>query len=143
MKEKNLITKIRQKILEKYSEIHYFKIPDTPYLGGKYRFLVPKPYDFYVVKDGKFYAFEVKVVRRKNRIPIDLLREHQLINLLEVKKNGGLAYILIYIVPHKKLYKIDTEDWDTITKSHNHNSSVNLQVLAKLPIFSEVGFSVF
>jgi len=116
MKESEVIKKIRENLIKDIN-IHYFKIPDMPiFTGAKYRFGIPKPYDFYVIKNGIFNAYEVKVVNTKKTIRRDLLKWHQEENLEEVIRAGGKAFILIYFNVWQELYEISADDWIDFTK---------------------------
>jgi len=77
-----------------YPDCHIYKIPDMPKSAAA-RFLPLKPYDFYAILDGKFYAMELKLKTKLGGFPFKDVSEWQLNNLQEAKANGGKAYIII------------------------------------------------
>ena len=77
-----------------YPKCHIVKIPDMPKSAAA-RFIPLKPYDFYAILNGKSYVMELKLKTKLGGFPFKDVTEWQVSNLLEAKKNGALAYIVI------------------------------------------------
>lgn len=69
------------------------------YRGSKFRFIPFKPYDVYVLLEGKFLALEYKY--SNNFRAISLKHFHQNDSLLEVRENMGMSYYVIGIESKK------------------------------------------
>jgi len=116
MRESNFQREIKKSI-ELISGCHYVKIPDSgpglTYGSVGSRFAVPKPYDCYFLKDSKFYALELKMMRSLTGFPFDRVTEFQEENLYEVDSNGGKGFILINYrpqdIPEKTMKKYNLE----------------------------------
>jgi penicillin-binding protein-related factor A (putative recombinase) len=75
---------------------HAFKIPDSPRFASDHlRFAPVRPYDCYVVIEGKFYAFELKWMKTLTGFSIDRVAEHQIEYLKEVEVAGGRGCVAI------------------------------------------------
>jgi penicillin-binding protein-related factor A (putative recombinase) len=91
-KETSFQTEVLHSLNELEGMMHYFKIPDDS-LGYK-------PYDAYLVHNGKFYAFEYKVSRLKTKLNFKAMfsnREHQITAMERVEKSGGESFCIIAV----------------------------------------------
>ena len=77
-----------------YPRCHIVKVPDMPKTAGA-RFLPPRPYDIYVVWNGRFYAMELKLKTDLGGFPFKEATEWQINNLKEAKENGAESLIII------------------------------------------------
>ena len=73
---------------------HIIKIPDMP-RSSNARFDPVKPYDFYAMQDGWFYAMELKLKTQLEAFSFKSVREGQVNNLVEAADNGAQAIIAI------------------------------------------------
>ena len=93
-----------------FPSCHIQKIPDTPF-NPDTRFVPRKPYDFYAMLDGQFYAMELKLKTKLVPVPFEAITQGQLWNLKEAKENGALAYIVINYresgIPEKRQKKLN------------------------------------
>jgi penicillin-binding protein-related factor A (putative recombinase) len=87
MNEKIFSKQLRDDIAQVYPQAHQYLIQDS-YRSGK------KPYDFYVLNMGNFYAVECKYIKGKS-IGADCVSPHQLNYLSSVKHNRGRARIVM------------------------------------------------
>lgn len=83
--------------LKVLSFCHYYKVPSPPPRSKLTRFYTPRPYDFFLLKDGTFCALELKSTTRLTAFPLSKFTEFQLNSLREVKDFGGLALVLIRV----------------------------------------------
>lgn len=65
-------------------------------------------FDFQVLYNGKFYAFDAKECALK-AWPLDKAKPHQVKALLDVKANGGEGFFLVYFTEMKELVKFDAK----------------------------------
>lgn len=73
---------------------HIIKIPDMPRAADA-RFNPIKPYDFYAMRGGRFYAMELKLKTQLESFPFKDVKEGQVNNLKEAKENGACSLIVI------------------------------------------------
>ena len=77
-------------------KFHYVKIPDTPrFSGSLIPYSPPRPYDCYLLYDGKFKAFELKMNKSLTGFPFNAVSDNQIDNLVEVANAGGKGYVVI------------------------------------------------
>lgn len=114
MKESNFANEIKKSCQQ--FKCFYYKIPDA---YGMARFSPPKPFDAFVVYDGKYFAFEYKMMKSQTAFPFNKVRPHQISNLLEVKKAGGYSFIIInYRMKHyNKAFYISIKDFVKFQKT--------------------------
>ncbi len=99
---------------------HYYKVPSPPPRSKLTRFYTPRPYDFILLKDGIFCALELKSTSRDTAYPLSKFPSYQLDNLRDVKRQGGLAIVVINI--RKKnpreitAYAFDFEDIEALIR---------------------------
>ena len=89
-----------------YPNAHYYKIPDP------IRCEAHRPYDAQFFMDGKYWAFEYKMMKKVEAFPFDKIEDHQVFNLRQVRDNGGHAYFIInyranVTEKQRKLYGIE------------------------------------
>ena len=65
-------------------------------------------FDFQVLYQGKFYAFDAKECALP-AWPLDKAKPHQVKALLDVSSNGGEAFFLVYFTKSKELVKFYVE----------------------------------
>ena len=65
-------------------------------------------FDFQVLYNGMFYAFDAKECALK-AWPLDKAKPHQVKALLDVKANGGEGFFLVYFTELKELIKFDAK----------------------------------
>ena len=65
-------------------------------------------FDFQMLYKGKFYAFDAKECASLSW-PLEKAKPHQLKALLDVAKNGGEAFFLVYFTGSQKLVKFPAE----------------------------------
>lgn len=77
-----------------------YKIPDPPStFGGEHaRFTMKRPYDFFFVRKGKFYAGEAKLSKKLESFGWNTLKEHQKEGLEEVIEDGNGEAWVFFIV---------------------------------------------
>jgi len=137
MKERNFTASFRESFLALYPHGFYCKIPDSINTFSKVaRFTAQKPFDCFLIKDGKPFAFELKLKNGAHGLSISALHHktkqetggdiklHQIDNLLKVEESGGTGAFLIcynfinkegthinefYVIPVVK-YKIHRDD---------------------------------
>jgi penicillin-binding protein-related factor A (putative recombinase) len=91
---------------------HFIKVPDMPRVGDS-RFIPRKPYDCYMLVDGRFLAFELKWMKSLTGFAFNNVTTYQIESLMEVYRNSGGAYIAInyrkYDVSekHQKQFGVD------------------------------------
>lgn len=73
---------------------HIIKVPDMP-RSAEARFNPVKPYDFYAMHAGRFYAMELKMRTNTGGFPFKDVSESQLNNLQEARENGARSLIVI------------------------------------------------
>jgi penicillin-binding protein-related factor A (putative recombinase) len=75
---------------------HYVKIPDMPRTKGS-KYLIKKPYDILVSGLGSKISVETKVHTKHTAWPLADVKEHQIEKLVEAKKSGMQAQILVNV----------------------------------------------
>lgn len=71
----------------------YFKSPSTTDYNGVYK--------------GKYLDFEAKETRNKTAFPLSNISEHQIKHLIEVKKQNGIAFLIISFFYQQEIYFLD------------------------------------
>ena len=61
-------------------------------------------FDFQILYQGTFYAFDAKECARRS-FPMDKAKLHQLKAMLDVEKQGGTGFFLVYFTTSKQLVK--------------------------------------
>lgn len=61
-------------------------------------------FDFQILYQGIFYAFDAKECARRS-FPMDKAKLHQLKAMLDVEKQGGTGFFLVYFTTSKQLVK--------------------------------------
>ena len=69
--------------------------------------------DFLACLNGRFIAFDAKDCEGK-RIPLSRLADHQLQDLIDVARNGGIAFVLVRF-ERKRLWRIPALAWASAT----------------------------
>jgi penicillin-binding protein-related factor A (putative recombinase) len=118
MQEKDFALEIKKSIEKQLTNCHYHKIPDQIY-NPKMRFNPEKKYDAYVVWKSNFTALEYKFHTSSNAFNFSSLTQIQRFNLLDVKRAGGKAYVVIGLRYNniKSCYFIDIEKYINIEKT--------------------------
>jgi len=115
---KNIFEKEFLYSLKTLSFCHYYKVPSPPPRNRFTRFYTPRPYDFFLLKDGVFCAIELKYTNKESSFPLIKFKPYQLRALKEAKENGGLAIIVINIRqrnPRKiSAYAFDIEEIENL-----------------------------
>lgn len=97
--EKNFQTEWTRSIKKFFPRGHYYKIPDpsakTRKDGRKVVRASKRPYDNYILVNGKFYAFELKIVNKCESFRFSIFADHQIKNLKEVYNNGGNGFMVV------------------------------------------------
>jgi penicillin-binding protein-related factor A (putative recombinase) len=86
---------------KRYPDFYDFKITQTRYIPPR------APSDFIALVDGVFYALECKSTRSK-RFSCEWLREHQRESLTDIKRCGGMGFI---VLSHRSSKKNLTRCW--------------------------------
>jgi len=73
----------------------YYKIPSTTDYNGIYR--------------GKYVDFEAKETRSKTSFPLKNIHEHQVVHLANVKRHGGIAFIIVHFSLLGRSFFLDSE----------------------------------
>lgn len=123
MQEKDFALEIKKSIEKQLPNCHYHKIPDQIY-NPKMRFNPEKKYDAYIVWQGCFTALEYKFHPSSNAFGFDKLSQIQRFNLLDAKRAGGNAYVVLGIRYDniKGCYFIDIDKYIEIEKQSNRKS---------------------
>lgn len=75
----------------------YYKTPSTTDYNGIYK--------------GKYIDFDCKECNSETSFPIKNVHEHQIIHLENVKRHGGIAFLLIYFIKYNEYYLLMIEDF--------------------------------
>ncbi|MGB9877684.1 MAG: Holliday junction resolvase RecU [bacterium] len=94
---KNIFEKEFLYSLKTLAFCHYYKVPSPPPRSRFTRFYTPRPYDFFLLKDGVFCAIELKYTNKESSFPLNKFKKYQIEALKEVKRYGGLAIVVINI----------------------------------------------
>lgn len=90
MKEADLIRQHRDHWLKKSPDAFYYKIPDVgAALGNK------KPFDVFILDNGRSYAKEFKLHKSLHAWPISKLKDHQVEGLWKAHMNGAEATLFV------------------------------------------------
>jgi penicillin-binding protein-related factor A (putative recombinase) len=140
MKESIFVTEVINSLKEQLHP-HIEKIPDMPKFNlskSFYRFSPPRPYDLFFVFQGKFYAVECKMHKKKQAIPFSIVSSYQVERLMDVVFNGNsYAYILINVRIKRemnKCYAIKITDWVKWNRDHErylNRKSIKLEYLVE------------
>jgi penicillin-binding protein-related factor A (putative recombinase) len=123
MNEKDFASEIKTSIEKQLQPSHYHKIPDQIY-NPNARFNVEKKYDAYVLWQGRFTALEYKIHKTSNAWSFDSVRPIQKMSLLEVKRAGGKAYIVLNVRFDniRKCYFIPIEEFNFLVQNLTRKS---------------------
>jgi recombination protein U len=89
-----------------------------------------------IMRGGRHIAFDCKEIKG-TRFPFAMIKPHQFIYLQEVKKMGGIAFILIYFKDENAIVRIDIDIIKTMQdnisngktkKSFNYNDVKKLEI---------------
>lgn len=112
MKESYFQAELARSFRELMAYAFYYKIPDPQYpkrdeAGDKIRRIIKRPYDFQVLCNGTYYAFESKLHKHALAFAFDRVNPHQIESLIKVDENDGYGAILINIrVPEKRINRV-------------------------------------
>ena len=87
MSETTIRNRLIKTLKKNLPKAHIVRISDAPFLSQR-------PYDFYVFTERKFFAIEVKDLKASRTLNINILRPHQIRNLLSVSENGGVGLVI-------------------------------------------------
>lgn len=97
--EQKFITEFKKSVMA-YNEdvgMFWYKIPDSPHLGGGARFDSPKPFDIFYLCDGEAFAIEAKVSDGYKAFSLASMRPSQIENLTLFDEAGGNSYVVLNI----------------------------------------------
>jgi len=99
---------------------HYYKVPSPPPRSKMTRFYTPRPYDFFLLKDGIFCALELKYTNKDTAYPLSKFPKYQLEGLRQARNHGGLAIVVINIRKRNPrqitAYAFDFEDIEALIR---------------------------
>lgn len=136
MQEKDFALEIKKSLEKQLDNCHYHKIPDQIY-NPRMRFNPEKKYDAYIVYKGCFNALEYKFHKTSNAYGFDKLTKIQRFSLLDAKRAGGNAYVVLGVRYEniKNCYFIDIEKYISLEKN-TIRKSLELSELKQFHIYS-------
>ena len=87
MSETTIRNRLIKTLKQNLPKAHIVRMGDAPFLSQR-------PYDLYVFTAGKFFAIEVKDLKDSKTLNINILRPHQIRNLLSVSENDGTGLVM-------------------------------------------------
>jgi len=118
---KNIFEKEFLYSLKTLAFCHFYKVPSPPPRSRFTRFYKPRPYDFFLLKDGVFCAIELKYMNKERAFPLSKFKTYQIEALREAKRNGGLAVVVINIRQRKprniSAYAFDVDEIERFIKN--------------------------
>lgn len=100
MKEKDFTRKFLKDYKAKHPKAFIYKIPDAFRTGIK-------PFDAFIVNEGKFTALEFKVQEGKKTFRTSKVTPHQKEFLKQVKEAGGKAFVILNAAGEVFCFDID------------------------------------
>ena len=133
MQEKDFALEIKKSLEKQLLNCHYHKISDQIY-NPRMRFNPEKKYDAYVVYKGCFNALEYKFHKSSNAYNFDKLTQIQRFNLLDAKRAGSNAYVILGVRYEniKGCYFIEIEKYIALDKN-SVRKSLELNELKQFP----------
>jgi penicillin-binding protein-related factor A (putative recombinase) len=120
-----------------------YKIPDAPSskITGL-RFTAAKPCDIVACVDGKFVAIETKFKKKFSAFSVRDMRESQLVNLTNILRDNGNAYVFLGIKEPCHSTKLFIFEWAHIGELFAVGLSMSAKDLKGLP-YLEMESGVF
>ena len=72
-------------------------------------FQKPSTTDYNGVYKGKYIDFEAKETRNRSALPLQNFHPHQIDHMAEVKKQGGIAFIIVKFTADNEIYLLDAD----------------------------------
>ncbi|XMB66386.1 Holliday junction resolvase RecU [Mycoplasmatota bacterium zrk1] len=71
-------------------------------------YVTPSTTDYNGIFKGKYIDFEAKETSNKTSFPLQNIHEHQIKHLINVKKHGGISFILVRFTAYDELYLLES-----------------------------------
>ena len=92
--EREETAKIRKKLHNPAAGGFCYKIPDMPKTA---RFIPPKPFDIFYVKNGRSFALEIKYQKKLAAFGLRFLEASQIAGLTDFDKSGGYSFVILAV----------------------------------------------
>lgn len=126
MAEKDFQAEWGSSIRRLMKDVHYYKIPDpmAEDFKDEKKKAIKRPYDCYMLFSEKFYAMELKQIKKFEAIQFTKIETHQVKALKEVQDGGGFAQIVFNcrFKPTEKQAKAN----DLQTRTHNFVFTISI-----------------
>ncbi|MBR3524084.1 MAG: recombination protein U [Bacilli bacterium] len=94
----------------------YFKTPSTTDYNGVYK--------------GYYIDFEAKETRQKTSFPLANIHKHQIEHLINIKKHGGIGFLIVKFTLLNKIYYLSIDDLENYL-NNNQSSSIPISYFEK------------
>lgn len=85
-------------------------------------FTVPSTTDYNGIYKGKYIDFEAKETHSKTSFALENIHPHQIKHLNDVRRHGGIAFIIVRFTSLNETYLLTEEKFDTYLKDTNKKS---------------------
>ena len=101
------------------------KLVDVDYKSGKIKeayFQTPSTTDYNGIYKGKYIDFEAKETKSKTAFSLSNIHEHQIKHLINVKKHGGVSFIIVRFTALNETYFLSTDNLEQFIKNYERKS---------------------
>ncbi len=126
-----MLREIRNSLIPRYSDLYYYKIPDTnPRFRQLNRFNPPRPFDVLLVYKGIPYALEAKLWKTGTSFPFASLTEPEEQGLADFQGAGGQSIVALGFRQNnqRKLYLSPYNIWKEIKLSLERQGRKSLPI---------------
>ena len=126
-------------MLDRYRSFGIFCQRNYPERSSSGAFIAQHGFDFEILHQGKFYAFDAKECNSKTWNLKTNAKLHQVQALRTVEDNGGEGFFLVFFAPEKKLVKLSAtkiaqamkENKSSLKSSDGIETSLNILNIKK------------
>lgn len=101
------------------------KLVDVDYKSGKIKeayFMTPSTTDYNGIYKGKYLDFEAKETKSKTAFSLSNIHNHQIEHLINVKRHGGISFIIVRFTTLNKTYLLSTNSLEEFIKNYERKS---------------------
>ena len=102
-------------------------------------FIVPSTTDYNGIYKGKYIDFEAKETR-KDYFPLSNIHAHQIKHLIDIKKCGGIGFIIVKFVLKNEVYLLEIDKFNDFV-TNNARKSIPIEYFKKNGYLIKQGYN--